>query len=176
MTLADAGFYASLVDTARTLRNDLSAGLTDTVSSIYLQFDIGEKSPADIISAQGRMQEFNSGEQLTEQSAVAALVARSYAMPSDVSKTLKLTGGTTVPSGDYNMAYVVYESAVDGTTKTAMLSGTADLEILEYTGESMNDLSFVFDDQGGATVKHVHITEDHDALSPDSAAMLNSSC
>lgn len=193
-TLADAGFYATLVDTTRTLRNDLSAGLADTVSAIYQQFDIGEKSPADIISSQGMMQEFHSGDQLTEQSAAAALVSRGYALPSDVTnpvtvnhpdlegettgllfvdatRTLKLTGGTTVPASDYEMAYVVYDSAVDGATKTAMLSGTSDLQIIDYSGEKRTQLDFEEQDTA-ACERYVYILEDHDKLSPDAAATL----
>ncbi|SEK70491.1 twin-arginine translocation signal domain-containing protein [Haloferax larsenii] len=193
-TLADAGLYATLVDITRTLRNDLSAGLTDTVDAIYEQFDIGERSPSDIISAQGMLQEFDGGDQLTEQEAVAGLVARGYALPSDLQnpvtvnhpdlegetsgwlfvdspKTLKLTGGTTVPSSDYEMAYIVYDSAVDGATKTAMLSGTSDLQIVEYAGEKRTQLDFREEDTA-TYERYIYILEDHDKLSPDAAATL----
>ncbi|WP_049923903.1 hypothetical protein [Halopiger djelfimassiliensis] len=192
-TLADAGLYATLVDTTRTLRNDLSADLATTVSAIYQQFDIGEKSPSDIISAQGMLQEFDAGDgELSEQSAVAALVARGYALPSDLetpvtvnhpdlegettgwlfvdtSSKLVLTSGSTVSSSDYEMAYIVFESKVDGSTQTQMLSGENDLEIVEYTGGDSYALEYEFE-RTDASNDFVYILEDHELLGPDSDA------
>jgi len=191
-TLADAELYGALVDTTRQLRNNLSASLSTTVGAIYEQFDTGQKSPSDIISAQGMLQEFDAGTgSLTEQSAVAGLVARGYAMPSDMEtpvtvnhpdlegettgwlfvdtdKRLTLTSGITVSASDYEMAYIVYESAVDGSTQTAILSGESDLEVVEYTGTTRTSLEFADPDPDQTDGRAIYILEDHEDLAPES--------
>lgn len=191
-TLADTGLYGTLVDTTRQLRNNLSADLATTVGAIYEQFDTGQKSPSDIISAQGMLQEFDAGSgSLSEQSAVAGLVARGYAMPSDMEtpatvnhadlegettgwlfvdtdKQLALTSRLTVSASDYEMAYIVYESAVDGSTQTAMLSGESDLEVVEYTGTTRTSLEFADPDPDETNGRAIYILEDHEDLAPES--------
>lgn len=191
-TLADADLYAELVDITRTLRNDLSAEMTSTVDSIYQQFEIGQKSPSDIISSQEMLQEFGAGDgQLSEQSAVAALTARGYAMPSDMEtrvtvnhpdlegettgwlfidtpSDIGVSSGMTISANEYKTAYVVFESAVDGTTQTQMLSGTEDLQIVEYSGSTRHEVPV--EAHGYLNEYHdVYLMEDHESLQDGSA-------
>jgi hypothetical protein len=155
--LIDPSVFQEIVDTIRDLRNELSGGLTNTTDRIYQLIDVGEIEPSQLISAQDMLRDFDSGT-LSPQSASAALIARGYDAPSDTRHRvtvehpdlyaavtgwlfldsaggdLQITNKTTIAPEQYELAYVVYVSEQDGTTRQEMLSGEHPLEITSYEG------------------------------------------
>ena len=196
-TVADPQLYADLVSTTMTLRDSLSADMTTIVSEIYQQFDIGEKDPSDIISNQELLQQFDSGGDLTEQSAVAALAARGYAVPDDlenqvtishndlegettgwlfVDATSEIVVGseTTISAADYQTSHIVYESEVDGSIQTQSLSGDYPLEIVEYSGGSTTNVDmFSFESDTNIGPQYLYIEQEQEELTdPESNVIL----
>ncbi|SFB91468.1 hypothetical protein SAMN05444422_1034 [Halobiforma haloterrestris] len=185
-TVAEPSLYADLIDTTWTLRDDISADLSTTVDSIYQQFDIGERDPSDIISNQEILQQFDPSDGLSEQSAVAALVARGYALPSDLEETVTIThndlegetsgylfldageqinavAGTTISANQYEMGHIVYESAVDGSIQSESLSGDYPLDIVEYSGEQRHSVDYTTVDEV-TSPSYIVIRETHEIL------------
>ncbi|TKX45824.1 hypothetical protein [Halorubrum sp. ARQ200] len=167
-TIVEPQIWQQMLDLLWTLRDDVTANLTSTVDSIYLRLDTGDLKPTDIMSAQTLLTEFDDGQgELSPSGAVAAMAARGYSMPEDFESAVTIahpgvegeitgwlfvdaavdglvaTAGTTIQPDQYDGAQIVYFSEVDSSTETAMLSGEEPLEIVDYSGETSETVSYL---------------------------------
>ena len=166
-TVVEPAIWQEMLDLIWTLRDDVTANLTSTVDSIYQRLDTGDLKPQDIMSAQTLLTEFDDGgDELSTSGAVAALAARGYALPEDFDDAVTIvhpdvdgeitgwlfvdsvgdlvaTAGTTIEPAQYDTAHIIYFSEVDGSTESTMLSGEEPLEIVDYTGETSETVSYL---------------------------------
>lgn len=136
---------------------EISNDIPDYVDNIAASLDQGAIDPDDILSSQDVVDQFADSE---EQSRLAAeLLATGATVPKDSSyratvshpdlaadqlegvlfpqftdDAVSLRSGMTLEAGDYDMAYIGYESAASGEWRTELLSGEEDLEIHHLDG------------------------------------------
>ncbi|WIV67100.1 hypothetical protein [Natrialbaceae archaeon AArc-T1-2] len=153
----DGGYRLSLRAINEAYIN-IQSDIPDLVESLYAGFAQGELDPADILSSQGIVDQFADS---SEQSRLAAeLLAVGAEVPDETgyratishpdleadelegllypqfgdAEPVSITPGTVLESDDYDMAYFGYESAIDDSFETELLSGDEPLEVIDTDG------------------------------------------
>ena len=156
----DTMLYHNVIGRIDTEYQSISSNLSTAVTNIYNAVEEGAIDPADVLSSRDIMDEFSSSSaqerMAAEMVAIGANVPESAGYQAKVShpdlSSDSLWGqlyiryadgatdpaepapGVTIPSADYDMAYLGFHSENAGEYRSRVLSGGSDLQILDVDG------------------------------------------
>lgn len=177
-TYLDVSLYISTLQSIQTTYNNITSKLSTYVGNLVTALDQGAIDPADIYSPSDIVNEFSQTDQ--DARLAAELMAVGASVPDKVGYRAKISHpdlqkdplwchlypmfsvdnppqlkpAVTITASEYDIAYIGYDSAVDGTFTTEVLSSSSgDLEILDLDGVDnqvdMTDTTFNQTDDTG---------------------------